>query len=45
MSPAAASVRSIAPAVPGYWTDDRRKLPSQFVFRGTCAIPQEGWDA
>lgn len=27
------------------WTSHQRKLPSQYVFRGTCATPQEGWDA
>lgn len=26
------------------WTSGQRKLPSQYVFRGTCATPQEGWD-
>jgi len=26
------------------WTSHQRKLPSQYVFRGTCATPQEGWD-
>jgi hypothetical protein len=26
------------------WTSEQRKLPSQYVFRGTCATPQEGWD-
>ena len=26
------------------WSSHQRKLPSQFVFRGTCATPQEGWD-
>jgi nitroreductase len=27
------------------WTSHERKLPSQYVFRGTCATPQTGWDA
>ncbi|GAB2625546.1 nitroreductase [Paractinoplanes abujensis] len=27
------------------WTSDQRRLPSQYVFRGTCATPQEGWDS
>ncbi len=26
------------------WTSSERKLPSQYVFRGTCATPQQGWD-
>jgi nitroreductase len=26
------------------WTSEQRRLPSQYVFRGTCATPQEGWD-
>jgi hypothetical protein len=26
------------------WTSAERKLPSQYVFRETCATPQEGWD-
>ncbi|MGO2113200.1 MAG: nitroreductase family protein, partial [Pseudoclavibacter sp.] len=26
------------------WSSRERKLPSQFVFRGTCATPQRGWD-
>jgi hypothetical protein len=26
------------------WTSSQRKLPSQYVFRETCAAPQEGWD-
>lgn len=26
------------------WTSSQRKLPSQYVFRETCATPQEGWD-
>jgi nitroreductase len=26
------------------WTSRQRKLPSQYVFRGTCDTPQEGWD-
>lgn len=26
------------------WSSHQRKLPSQYVFRGTCATPQEGWD-
>ena len=26
------------------WTSSQRKLPSQYVFRGTCATPQTGWD-
>lgn len=26
------------------WTSSERKLPSQYVFRGTCATPQTGWD-
>jgi nitroreductase len=27
------------------WSSHQRRLPSQYVFRGTCATPQEGWDA
>jgi len=27
------------------WTSEQRRLPSQYVFRGTCATPQEGWDS
>ncbi|MCU1424886.1 MAG: nitroreductase [Microbacteriaceae bacterium] len=26
------------------WSSHQRKLPSQYVFRGTCATPQSGWD-
>lgn len=26
------------------WTSSERRLPSQYVFRGTCATPQQGWD-
>ncbi|UOQ59422.1 nitroreductase family protein [Leucobacter rhizosphaerae] len=26
------------------WTSSQRRLPSQYVFRGTCATPQQGWD-
>ena len=26
------------------WTSHQRKLPSQYVFRGTCETPQAGWD-
>ncbi|HEV7956546.1 MAG: nitroreductase [Microbacteriaceae bacterium] len=26
------------------WSSHQRKLPSQYVFRGTCATPQDGWD-
>jgi nitroreductase len=26
------------------WSSHQRKLPSQYVFRGTCATPQAGWD-
>ena len=26
------------------WSSHQRKLPSQYVFRGTCATPQVGWD-
>jgi len=26
------------------WTSAERRLPSQYVFRETCATPQEGWD-
>lgn len=26
------------------WTSHERKLPSQYVFRGTCQTPQKGWD-
>jgi nitroreductase len=26
------------------WSSSQRKLPSQYVFRGTFATPQEGWD-
>jgi nitroreductase len=26
------------------WTSHQRKLPSQYVFRGTCDTPQTGWD-
>lgn len=27
------------------WSSHQRKLPSQYVFRGTCATPQLGWDS
>ncbi|MET4638706.1 nitroreductase family protein [Mycetocola sp. 2940] len=27
------------------WSSHERKLPSQYVFRGTCATPQTGWDS
>ena len=27
------------------WSSHQRKLPSQYVFRNTCATPQTGWDA
>ncbi|GAB3618676.1 nitroreductase family protein [Okibacterium endophyticum] len=27
------------------WSSHERRLPSQYVFRGTCATPQTGWDA
>lgn len=27
------------------WSSDQRRLPSQYVFRGTCANPQAGWDS
>lgn len=27
------------------WTSHERKLPSQYVFRGTCQTPQTGWDS
>lgn len=27
------------------WSSHQRKRPSQYVFRGTCATPQTGWDA
>lgn len=26
------------------WSSHERKLPSQYVFRGTCQTPQAGWD-
>ncbi|NJC22858.1 nitroreductase [Arthrobacter pigmenti] len=26
------------------WSSRQRKRPSQYVFRDTCATPQEGWD-
>ncbi|MCU1635887.1 MAG: nitroreductase [Cryobacterium sp.] len=26
------------------WSSHQRKLPSQYVFRGTCRAPQQGWD-
>lgn len=26
------------------WTSHQRKLPSQYVFRGTCDTPVQGWD-
>lgn len=26
------------------WSSHQRKLPSQYVFRGTCDTPQRGWD-
>jgi nitroreductase len=26
------------------WTSSERRLPSQYVYRETCATPQEGWD-
>ncbi len=26
------------------WTSDERRLPSQYVFRETCADAQQGWD-
>ena len=26
------------------WSSRQRKLPSQYVFRGTCETPQTGWD-
>ncbi|WP_206379335.1 hypothetical protein, partial [Pseudomonas viridiflava] len=26
------------------WTSSERKRPPQYVFRGTCATPQQGWD-
>ncbi|WFR67628.1 nitroreductase family protein [Curtobacterium flaccumfaciens] len=26
------------------WTSSERKRPSQYVFRGTCDTPQQGWD-
>lgn len=26
------------------WSSRQRKRPSQFVFRGTCSTPQQGWD-
>lgn len=26
------------------WSSEQRKRPSQYVFRGTCATPQLGWD-
>jgi hypothetical protein len=26
------------------WTSSERKLPSQYVYRETCATPQAGWD-
>ncbi len=27
------------------WTSSQRRLASQYVFRETCATPQQGWDA
>jgi len=27
------------------WSSHQRKRPSQYVFRGTCATPQVGWDS
>ncbi|MCU1545839.1 MAG: nitroreductase [Homoserinimonas sp.] len=27
------------------WSSHQRKLPSQYVFRGTCSTPQTGWDS
>jgi nitroreductase len=27
------------------WSSSQRKLPSQYVFRGTFETPQQGWDA
>ncbi|MFB9376504.1 nitroreductase family protein [Kineococcus gynurae] len=26
------------------WSSSQRRLPSQYVFRDSCATPQEGWD-
>jgi len=26
------------------WSSHERKKPSQYVFRGTCASPETGWD-
>ena len=26
------------------WSSHERKLPSQYVFRNSCEMPQEGWD-
>ena len=26
------------------WSSSQRRRPSQYVFRGTCATPQSGWD-
>ena len=26
------------------WSSRQRKVPSQYVFRGTCDVPQTGWD-
>ena len=26
------------------WTSHERKLPSQYVSRGTCATPETRWD-
>lgn len=26
------------------WSSHQRKVPSQYVYRGTCATPQRGWD-
>jgi nitroreductase len=26
------------------WSSHERKLPSQYVFRGTCSTPRTGWD-
>lgn len=26
------------------WSSRQRKLPSQYVYRETCEVPQEGWD-
>ena len=36
------TVRTKRPAID--WTSHERKLPSPFVFRGTCRTPEDRWD-